>query len=86
MKDAATAKPADVVIDVIVVYTSKAARNYDQDFENAAKRGERLLARLGGDLAPVLLEQFPAVIWEDQDECLEVRPEDIPLQVPLPRS
>ena len=28
MKDAATAKPADVVIDVIVAYTSKAARNY----------------------------------------------------------
>jgi hypothetical protein len=28
MKDAATAKPADIVIDVIVAYTKKAAHNY----------------------------------------------------------
>jgi hypothetical protein len=26
---------------------------------------------------PKLLDFYPAVIWEDQDECLEVRPEDI---------
>jgi hypothetical protein len=28
---------------------------------------------------PPLLETYPAVIWEDQDECLEVRPEDVVL-------
>jgi hypothetical protein len=55
----------------------RAAKDYDQEYENAAKQGERLLLRLGHELAPTLLDLFPAVIWEDQDECLEVRPEDI---------
>jgi len=53
--------------------------HYDQEYERAAKQAETLLAQLGCDLAPSLLDQFPTVIWEDQDECLEVRPEDIPL-------
>lgn len=57
----------------------RAVRDYDEEYENAAKRAERMLARLGTELAPMLLDAFPAVIWEDQDECLEVRPEDIPL-------
>jgi hypothetical protein len=57
----------------------KAAASYDAAFEDAAKEAERLLARLGSGLAPECLDSFPAVIWEDQDECLEVRPEDIPL-------
>jgi hypothetical protein len=57
----------------------RAARDYDQAYERAAKRAEQLLAQLGSELAPALLDHFPAVIWEDQDECLEVRPEDIPL-------
>jgi hypothetical protein len=35
-----------------------------------------LLSRAGRELAPKLLNFYPAVIWEDQDECLEVRPED----------
>ena len=29
--------------------------------------------------APKLLEHYPAIVWEDQDECLEVRPEDVEL-------
>jgi hypothetical protein len=53
--------------------------NYDQEYESAAKKAEVLLSQLGREHAPALLDQFPAVIWEDQDECLEVRPEDIPL-------
>lgn len=53
--------------------------NYDQEYEKAAKQAEQMLAQLGAELAPALLEHFPTVIWEDQDECLEVRPEDIPL-------
>ena len=33
----------------------------------------------GRQLAPRLLEFYPAAVWEDQDECLEVRPEDVRL-------
>ncbi len=55
----------------------KSAGNYDRAYENAALQAERLLARAGFDLAPKLLNHYPAVIWEDQDECLEVRPEDV---------
>ena len=51
--------------------------NYDTAYENAAEQAEQLLAQVGRDLAPKLLQFYPAVIWEDQDECLEVRPEDL---------
>ena len=57
----------------------KSAGNYEEACENAAKEAERLLARVGTEIAPRFLEVYPAVVWEDQDECLEVRPEDIPL-------
>ena len=57
----------------------KRCRNYDRAYEDAAKQAEQLLARLGAELAPRLLDSHPAVVWEDQDECLEVRPEDISL-------
>jgi hypothetical protein len=53
--------------------------DYELAFEDSAQRAERLLADLAHEIVPHLLEQFPAVVWEDQDECLEVRPEDIPL-------
>jgi hypothetical protein len=55
----------------------KEAGDYDHAFENAAKEAERLLAQAGRNLAPKLLEFYPALVWEDQDECLEVRPEDV---------
>ena len=55
----------------------KSAGNYDVAYENAAKQAEALLIRAGSQLAPKLLEIYPAIIWEDQDECLEVRPEDV---------
>jgi hypothetical protein len=55
----------------------KSAGNYDRAYEQAAKEAEALLTRAGMQLAPQLLEFYPAVVWEDQDECLEVRPEDI---------
>jgi hypothetical protein len=57
----------------------KAAGDYDHAFENAAEQAESLLAQAGRELAPRLLEVYPAVVWEDQDECLEVRPEDVQL-------
>ena len=57
----------------------KATGNYDRAFEEAAQNAEQLLARAGKVLAPRLLEFYPAVVWEDQDECLEIRPEDVTL-------
>ena len=54
-------------------------RDYDAAFEEAAQQVERLLADAAHECVPILLEHFPSVIWEDQDECLEVRPEDIVL-------
>ena len=55
----------------------KRAGNYDGKFEDAAVQIEQLLARAGLELAPKFLDHYPAIVWEDQDECLEVRPEDI---------
>jgi hypothetical protein len=57
----------------------KSAGDYDRAYEHAAEEAERLLARAGHKLASRLLEFYPAVVWEDQDECLEVRPEDVTL-------
>jgi hypothetical protein len=55
----------------------KKSGDYDRAFEHAAKDAERLLAKVGRDLAPKMLEFYPTLVWEDQDECLEVRPEDV---------
>jgi hypothetical protein len=57
----------------------KRAGNYNDALEEAAQRAEELLAAAARDIAPALLDFCPAVVWEDQDECLEVRPEDIPV-------
>ena len=57
----------------------KAAGDYDHAFENAAREAERLLGQAGSQLAPHLLEFYAAIVWEDQDECLEVSPEDVQL-------
>jgi len=57
----------------------KAYGDYDHAYESAADEAERLLAQAGRQLAPRLLEFYAAVVWEDQDECLEVRPEDVQL-------
>jgi hypothetical protein len=54
----------------------KPAKRYQDQLEDAAQSAEQLLAR-GQALARKLLDIYPTVIWEDQDECLEVRPEDI---------
>ncbi|MCU0784732.1 MAG: hypothetical protein MUF81_11950 [Verrucomicrobia bacterium] len=55
----------------------KSAGNYDRAYESAAEEVERLLARAGRELGPKLLNLYPAIVWEDHDECLEVRPEDL---------
>ena len=54
-----------------------AHENYEQAYEGAATESEKQLAQLGLELAPPLVEMYPAIVWEDQDECLQVRPEDI---------
>lgn len=51
--------------------------NYDDAFEGAAQEAENLLTYGAQQIAPKLLDSYAAVIWEDQDECLEVRPEDL---------
>lgn len=56
----------------------KSCGDYDHALDQAAEQAEGLLAN-GGQLALRLLEFYPAVVWEDQDECLEIRPEDITL-------
>lgn len=55
----------------------KSAGNYDGAYEDAAQAAEKLLAHAGFDLAPRCLGFYPAIVWEDQDECLEVRPENV---------
>ncbi len=57
----------------------KSAGNYDQAYEEAAEEAEQLLSFVGRELMPKLLELYPAVVWEDQDECLALQPEDIEL-------
>ena len=57
----------------------KGAGNYERAFESAAQTAEKLLTTAGTELTPRLLEFYPAVVWEDQDECLEIRPEDVRL-------
>ncbi len=55
------------------------AGNFDAAYENAAQEAEKLLAYAGKELAPKLLNFYAAAVWEDQDDCLEVRPEDVPI-------
>src|SRR5258706_13544478 len=57
----------------------KKAGDYDQAYEDAACAAEKLLGFAAKNLIPRFLESYPAIVWEDQDECLEVRPEDIEL-------
>jgi len=57
----------------------KRSGNYEGKFDEAAEEAERLLVAVGRQIAPKFLEFYPAAIWEDQDDCLEVRPEDVQL-------
>lgn len=53
--------------------------NYDKAFEAAATQSEVLLAQAAAKILPAFLDHYPTVVWEDQDECLEVLPQDIEL-------
>ena len=52
-------------------------KNFNQLIEESAQSAEKLLVHAGTKLAPQLLDLYTAAGWEDQDECLEVRPEDV---------
>ena len=55
----------------------RAVANYDETFEKAATDAEKYLRAAALELLPQFLEYYPAILWEDQDECLEVEPKDI---------
>lgn len=57
----------------------KRSGDYEKAFDQAGDQAEALLLTAGRELAPKLLDYYPAAVWEDQDECLDVRPEDIEL-------
>jgi hypothetical protein len=53
------------------------SRDYDKAYQEAAEEAETLLLELSGQILPVALDHFPAIVWEDHDECLDVRPDDV---------
>jgi FAD/FMN-containing dehydrogenase len=57
----------------------KSVPDYDQACDDAAAKAETLLAYAANNLLPRFLDHYAAILWEDQDECLEVLPEDIVL-------
>ncbi|EEF59933.1 hypothetical protein [Pedosphaera parvula] len=57
----------------------KSAANYDLAYENAVEQAEQMLVTLSTKIMPKLLDHYPAAVWEDQDECLSVQPEDLEL-------
>ena len=48
----------------------KSQDQYEHVFDEATQKSEAQLS---------YFDDFPLVIWDDQDECLQVRPEDIQL-------
>jgi hypothetical protein len=55
----------------------RSAGDYDELFEKAASDAEKFLRTAAIELLPRFLEYYPALLWEDHDECLEVEPGDI---------
>jgi hypothetical protein len=56
----------------------RTAGDYDKIFEKAASEAENYLRIAAMELLPRFLDHYPVLIWEDQDECLEIGPTDIP--------
>jgi len=55
----------------------RACPNYEETYNEAAQAAERLLVELGKKILPQGLDHYPAVIWEDHDECLDIRADDL---------
>ncbi|WCJ60236.1 hypothetical protein NXS98_03650 [Fontisphaera persica] len=54
--------------------------NYEDELDRAFEAARDLLLQLHREVLPQLLALYPAVVWEDHDECLDVRPEDLMLR------
>jgi len=50
---------------------------YEKAYQQAAEQAEDLLRELAREHLAPLLEHYPALVWEDHDECLDVRPDDV---------
>jgi hypothetical protein len=55
----------------------KKVRNYDDEFQKAAEAAEDLQELAARTILPAFLDYYPAVVWEDSDECLDIRPDDL---------
>ncbi|MDX6766590.1 MAG: hypothetical protein SFU85_07355 [Candidatus Methylacidiphilales bacterium] len=51
--------------------------DYEKAYQQAAEQAETLLLELAQEHLPALLDHYPALVWEDHDECLDVRPDDV---------
>lgn len=56
--------------------------DYEGAMDEAAEAAEDLMGLLALQILPAFAEHYGAVVFEDHDECLEVRPEDIDLGAP----
>jgi len=54
--------------------------NYEDELDRAFEMACELMLQLHREILPQLLTIYPAVVWEDHDECLDVRPEDLLLR------
>lgn len=52
-------------------------KDYEQAYNDAAQSAEEMLSELGKKILPQGLDHYPAVIWEDHDECLDIRADDL---------
>ncbi|MGV3773034.1 MAG: hypothetical protein ACO1QB_09040 [Verrucomicrobiales bacterium] len=50
---------------------------YDDELQKAKEIAQAMLSSLEKAILPNLLEFVPAIAWEDQDECLDIAPEEI---------
>lgn len=57
----------------------QSSQKYEHDLEQAAAEAKRLLIYASQQMMPKFLDYYAAAVWEDQDECLQVRPEDLSL-------
>ncbi len=55
----------------------EAIGDYEDVFEQTAMQAQAMLEALPVAILPPLLDTFPAVVWEDHDECLDIRPEEL---------
>jgi len=55
----------------------QACKDYEKAYNEAAQKAEHMLLELGKKILPKGLDHYPAVIWEDHDECLDIRADDL---------